>query len=131
MSKLSDTQIQIAYVCDNIKELLLKKNAKYGDSAINPMRLFSNASTIEQIYVRIDDKLNRIKQSNGKWVDDEDLVQDIIGYLILLKVAKLKNVEKWDGTTIEPNSEFRAFKEKEFIHDGTIKPVYKTGASFA
>ena len=55
---MTDTQKEIARVCDDIKELLLYKNKQYGDSALNPSRIFSKASAVEQILVRIDDKLN-------------------------------------------------------------------------
>lgn len=83
------TQYVIADVCDDIKDLLLAKNEKYGDSAINPTRVFSKADPVEQIKVRIDDKLSRIKSSGD--MDDafnEDTVTDLIGYLVLLKVAQ-------------------------------------------
>ena len=80
------SQIQIANVCDDVKDLLLQKNAKYGDSALNPIRILSKASATEQILVRIDDKLNRIKQGDIL-EDDEDVVTDLIGYFVLLKVA--------------------------------------------
>lgn len=83
-------QAKIAKACDSIKELLLEKNAKYGNSALEPMRVFSNSSTIEQIKVRIDDKLSRIQNMRDKVVtspDDEDTVKDLVGYLILLMVA--------------------------------------------
>ena len=59
---------------------------KYGDSALNPIRILSKAPTHEQILVRIDDKLNRIKQGNLLF-DDEDVLQDLIGYFVLLKIA--------------------------------------------
>jgi hypothetical protein len=58
----AESQIKIAKVCDDIKDLLLQKNAKYGDSALNPVRVMSQASPVEQILVRIDDKLSRIKR---------------------------------------------------------------------
>ena len=80
------TQMKIAQVCDDIKNLLLQKNQKYGDSAINPIRILSKASATEQLLVRIDDKLNRIKQGNIL-EDDEDVVSDLIGYFILLKIS--------------------------------------------
>lgn len=86
MSDFSSMQKEIAKVCDGIKELLLEKNRKYGNSAMEPIRVFSGASTIEQIYVRIDDKLSRIR--NQQIDEDEDVVQDLIGYLILLTIAK-------------------------------------------
>ena len=81
-----DTQLKIAEVCDNIKSLLLEKNIKYGDSALNPIRILSKSSPTEQILVRIDDKLNRIKQGNIL-EDDEDVVSDLIGYFVLLKIS--------------------------------------------
>jgi len=80
------SQMHIASVCDEVKELLLEKNAKYGDSALNPVRVMSKASPVEQILVRIDDKLSRIKHGNIL-EDDEDVVLDLIGYFVLLKVA--------------------------------------------
>jgi hypothetical protein len=84
---LSESQLKIAEVCDDVKTLLLEKNAKYGDSALNPARIFSKASSVEQLLVRIDDKLNRIQKGAGLLASDEDVVQDLIGYLVLLKIA--------------------------------------------
>jgi hypothetical protein len=88
-----DTQTHIALICDQIKELLLEKNAKYGDSALNPARVFSKADAVEQILVRIDDKLNRVKQGAGLLANDEDVVMDLIGYLVLLKIALKRDSE--------------------------------------
>jgi hypothetical protein len=79
----------IAEACDEIKELLLKKNIAYGNSALSPIRIFSRAETNEQLYVRIDDKLNRLK-NNQSYPGDND-IDDLIGYLILLKVANHKS----------------------------------------
>jgi len=84
---MQQTQKDIARVCDRVKNLLLEKNMKYGDSALNPIRIMSQASNIEQILVRIDDKLNRLKQGNNLLFDDEDVIMDLIGYYVLLKVA--------------------------------------------
>jgi ATP-dependent helicase/DNAse subunit B len=82
---MTDTQKEIVIVCDQIKELLLEKNRKYGDSALNPIRIFSKANNLEQIKVRIDDKLNRLK--NIQEDEGEDTVTDLIGYLVLYKIA--------------------------------------------
>jgi hypothetical protein len=76
----------IIEVCDEIKAMLLEKNRKYGDSALKPTRIFSKADAIEQIKVRIDDKLTRMKNQQDD--EDEDVVSDLIGYLVLLKIAK-------------------------------------------
>jgi hypothetical protein len=93
MTRLLDTQTHISLICDQIKELLLEKNAKYGDSALNPTRVFSKANAVEQILVRIDDKLNRVKQGAGLLANDEDVVMDLIGYLVLLKIALKRDAE--------------------------------------
>lgn len=79
-------QDSIVEVCDSIKELLLEKNRKYGNSALNPCRVFSKADSVEQLKVRIDDKINRIKNEQND--EDEDVVKDLIGYLVLLVIAR-------------------------------------------
>jgi hypothetical protein len=94
---MSQTQADIAEVCDELKELLLEKNRKYGDSALNPVRIFSKASTLEQLKVRMDDKLSRLR--NAADDEDEDPTTDLIGYLILYKVA-LKQQRRIDHFVI-------------------------------
>jgi hypothetical protein len=90
-AKVSESQIAISVACDDIKQLLLDKNKKYGDSALNPLRVFSTASAKEQLLVRIDDKLSRIQKGAGLIANDEDVIQDLIGYLVLLKIAIQQN----------------------------------------
>jgi hypothetical protein len=75
---------KIEEVCDEIKEMLIKKNEAYGNSASDPVRIFSKVDAIEQINVRIDDKLSRI--ARGHEYGDEDTELDLIGYLILKRV---------------------------------------------
>lgn len=72
--------------CSDIKEMLLSKNKEYGNSALEPVRIFAKSDAQEQIKVRIDDKLNRIMQ--GKANDTEDTVKDLIGYLTLLRISE-------------------------------------------
>ena len=84
---MTKTQEEISAVCNDIKELLLYKNKQYGDSALNPSRIFSKSSAVEQILVRIDDKLNRVQKGAGLIGEDEDVIQDLIGYLVLLKIG--------------------------------------------
>ena len=81
-----NTQDLIQAECAKILTILLEKNRKYGDSAINPQRIFSKADSVEQINVRIDDKLSRIASAQDD--DTEDAELDLIGYLILKRVAK-------------------------------------------
>ena len=93
---ITDTQTMISVICDEIKTILLSKNRKYGDSAINPKRIFSKADPIEQINVRIDDKLSRIKSRQAD--DDEDPEFDLLGYLVLKMVAKRLRAEAGFGS---------------------------------
>ena len=84
---MNDIELKISSVCDDIKELLIHKNRKYGNSALKPNRIFSKSSATEQLLVRIDDKLNRIMKGAGLLATDEDVVNDLIGYLVLLKIS--------------------------------------------
>lgn len=87
----TDAQGLIAQECDKIKALLLEKNRKYGNAALAPLQIFSKCSPSEQIKVRLDDKLNRIM--NRQDDEDEDVEWDLLGYLILKRVAdKLNDV---------------------------------------
>jgi len=88
--ELTRVQIMIEEECEALKALLLEKNRKYGNSAVNPQRIFSKQNNVEQIKVRIDDKLSRIKTSGTKGID-EDTSKDLAGYLILLRVAERLN----------------------------------------
>ena len=80
------TEYLINKIAEEVKELLLQKNKDYGDTANNPISIFSKLDSTEAISARIDDKLSRIK---NKGINDktEDTVTDLIGYLILLKVS--------------------------------------------
>lgn len=95
---LTVTQRMITEECDRIKALLLEKNRKYGNSAIEPVRIFSKASPIEQINVRLDDKLSR--KISGQADEDEDIDFDIIGYLILKRVALRFMREEAEGIAV-------------------------------
>ena len=76
---------KIMTACLDMMEMLIKKNVSYGDSAISPVRIFAQSDNIEQIKIRIDDKINRVKNNQG-FAGDND-IDDLIGYLILLKIA--------------------------------------------
>jgi hypothetical protein len=84
--KTTDAQAAIAQVCDDVKRTLLEKNRAYGNSALDPVRIFSRADPVEQLNVRIDDKLSRIARGREYAGDDTEL--DLIGYLVLKRVAR-------------------------------------------
>lgn len=79
--------------CNYIKNLLLTKNADYGNSAFEGIGIFSQLGPEEALKVRIDDKLRRIQNGFKKGGEDrlhymEDSLRDTVGYLILLKVMQ-------------------------------------------
>ena len=78
-----NTYNRIVEVADGVRDLLLEKNEAYGDSALNPANIFSQGNAVDSLCARIDDKL----KSRGITDETEDTIQDLIGYLILLKVA--------------------------------------------
>jgi len=90
------TQNSIKWTCNEIRDLLVSKNKAYGDSALEPENIFSKLDNAQGICARIDDKLSRIKNTG---LDDatEDTLDDLIGYLILLKIARQNKAE---GVTV-------------------------------
>ncbi|NRA77291.1 MAG: hypothetical protein HRU18_03700 [Pseudoalteromonas sp.] len=66
-------------ILKSIGRLLEYKNHKYGNVALEPLNIFAKFGG--GIGQRIDDKLARVKNSEGLRKND---VVDIIGYLILL-----------------------------------------------
>jgi len=79
-------QEEVHDVLQEIEDLLVAKNEKYGNSALEPLGVFSQLSAKQGLLVRIDDKLKRIKNGSLE-KDDEDVVNDLIGYLVLLKIS--------------------------------------------
>lgn len=75
---------KIIKACDEVRNLLLEKNRRYGDSALNSGIVF-DLSPVIAIKARINDKLARLKNDNKD--EDEDIIKDLLGYLILLKIA--------------------------------------------
>tara|TARA_R100001463_G_scaffold108305_1_gene162840 strand:+ start:1711 stop:2076 length:366 start_codon:yes stop_codon:yes gene_type:complete len=83
--------------CKELQDLLIHKNSKYGDSALNPLKIFSECNASTSIKVRLDDKLKRIANA-GLVEDTEDTLIDIAGYIILLMIAKeneSNNIQKY------------------------------------
>ena len=86
---------EILVECLQIANLLLAKNAAYGNSALEPARIFSNTDAVEQIKVRLDDKISRLMR--GLSDEDEDVELDLMGYLVLLRIARRRSKHK-DGS---------------------------------
>jgi len=79
------TEAKIKAICDGMKALLLEKNARYGDSALHPLQVFSRLNPSEGILIRLDDKLSRVSNSANLRKND---TADLIGYLVLLCAAE-------------------------------------------
>lgn len=90
-TKVDDDKVRryIIQMCQEVRDLLLKKNHDYGSSFLRPLRVFANADPLEQIRVRMDDKLSRIMNLKGKGaLVEEDTYMDMAGYSILYLVAE-------------------------------------------
>lgn len=80
-----------------LRQMLLEKNRAYGNSALDPVRIFSQADPVEQLRVRIDDKLSRLKRGQAA---GEDVRLDLVGYLVLLGIAE-RGARSLRGETME------------------------------
>lgn len=91
-------ETNLGELVDGMKELLLEKNKRYGNSALKPNTTFKrviesgNYSTeVVGIATRLSDKLNRIENSPELRIND---ISDTIGYFFLL--LKALNTTKED-----------------------------------
>lgn len=82
----TDTQHKIIEIMNAMRDLLLYKNEKYGDSALNPKHIFYKGDAVNSILIRLDDKLGRIT-ANGDNTPRVNDVADIIGYCMLLLIG--------------------------------------------
>ena len=87
--QMAPSGVDILQECVDLAVFLAQKNLAYGDSALNPVRAFSKATTEEQIFVRLDDKISRLIRGTD-YPGDND-IDDILGYLVLYKVWKKRN----------------------------------------
>jgi hypothetical protein len=95
---LPPTQQKIHELMGAMKDLLLYKNQKYGDSAINPKKIFYKGDSTNSILIRLDDKIGRV-MSNTEEKPRVNDVCDIIGYCTLLLISM--------GVTAEDIAKFK------------------------
>ena len=85
------TQNKIRQIYESQANLVVEKNKRYGNSALEPLGIFSkhikteNSESLNGILVRLDDKLKRIKFGNEIRKND---ISDLMGYLALLCIEK-------------------------------------------
>lgn len=77
------TKDKIKIVLSNFSNMLIEKNNRYGNSALNPLEVFTGKTQPLGLGVRLDDKISRIKNSKELRKND---VADLMGYLTLLCV---------------------------------------------
>lgn len=75
---------KVLYELQQIQDMLLQKNAAYGNAALEPIRVFSKADSSAGLRIRIDDKLSRLARGADA---GEDTIKDLLGYLVLLRMA--------------------------------------------
>lgn len=85
---LLDTPFEqnVRRILDGVADTIAAKNLSYGNSALNPIRVFSKADRTEQLYTRLDDKLSRVQK--GHEYPGDDTIRDIIGYCTLILIAR-------------------------------------------
>jgi hypothetical protein len=81
-------------VLKEVGAMLEQKNTAYGDAALNPVRIFSKADPLEQLKVRIDDKLSRLARGSA---DGEDVIHDLLGYLVIYRI-QMNRLKPYDPT---------------------------------
>lgn len=106
--KDTPTQQKIKDILSGMTDLLLYKNRKYGDAAINPKKIFYKGDSTNSILIRLDDKIGRV-MSNTEEKPRVNDVADIIGYCTLLLVSM--------GTTSE---DLKKFMDQEKVMAASV-----------
>lgn len=76
------TREKISETLDNMKELLLYKNEKYGDAILSKDgQIFFKGDSKEKVAMHLDEKIARIK-NNPDPVPRKNDVMDLIGYCV-------------------------------------------------
>lgn len=85
MEQPKTTALKIHETLNSLNHLLQEKNKNYGDAALTPLGIFNKNSATDGILIRLDDKLQRVKNSDILRKND---IADLMGYLTLLCVEK-------------------------------------------
>lgn len=85
LNENTSTEIAIEFVTNELQKFLKEKNKRYGNSALNPIKVFSKLDTANSLYIRADDKISRIKNADELRKND---VADLMGYCVLICIEK-------------------------------------------
>lgn len=72
-------------VLTSAANVLIEKNRKYGNAALEPINLFYKGDSTNSIAIRIDDKISRVRNSEVLRKND---MFDLLGYSLLLGISK-------------------------------------------
>lgn len=72
-------------VLNNVSEVLIEKNRKYGNAALEPIGLFYKGDSVASIAIRIDDKVSRVRNADELRKND---MFDLLGYSLLLGISQ-------------------------------------------
>ena len=97
-------------VINGFVAMLVEKNNRYGNSALEPIHIFYKGSATNSIEIRLDDKISRIMNSGKTNKND---MSDILGYLILLIISHMQQNEEIGGLTFSEKVELVMNKIRE------------------
>lgn len=72
-------------ILNSVSEVLIEKNRRYGNAALEPIGLFYKGDSTTSITIRIDDKISRVK--NAEILRKNDMF-DLLGYGLLLGISQ-------------------------------------------
>jgi hypothetical protein len=72
-------------ILNSVSEVLIEKNRKYGNAALEPIGLFYKGDSTTSITIRIDDKISRVR--NAEELRKNDMF-DLLGYSLLLGISQ-------------------------------------------
>jgi hypothetical protein len=81
-------------VLREVYDFLITQNKAYGDASLNPVKVFSRSDSVEQLKVRIDDKLSRFIKGAEYPEDDDE--RELLADLVLLQIARRREEHKDD-----------------------------------
>lgn len=75
---------KVRRILTDVGDIVVARNKEYGNSALDPVRVFSKSDRMEQLKVQLDHKLSRIARGGDPGLDT---LRDLIGYEVLYIIA--------------------------------------------
>lgn len=81
---ISTFEQNVRRILDGVADIVVARNKEYGNSALDPVQVFSKSGRMEQLKVQLDHKLSRIARGGDPGIDT---LRDLIGYEVLYIMA--------------------------------------------